>query len=69
MENENHRPQIETLAGPYEEIATSTQRETRATSLSVRKVYGKDRIRYLRCGECAREFSERKRTPPSSTRK
>lgn len=28
----------------------------------MRKVYGKDHIRYLRCRECAREFSERKNT-------
>ncbi|MCA3747609.1 MAG: IS1 transposase [Rubrobacter sp.] len=28
----------------------------------MRKVYGKDRIRYLRCSACAREFSERKGT-------
>ncbi len=30
----------------------------------VRKLYGKDRLRYLlRCRACAREFSERKNTP------
>jgi transposase InsO family protein len=28
--------------------------------LRVRKVYGKDRIRYLRCSHCGEEFSERK---------
>ena len=28
----------------------------------MRKVYGKDRIRYLRCRSCAREFSERRNT-------
>jgi len=28
----------------------------------VRKVYGKDSIRYLRCSECQEEFSERKNT-------
>jgi len=31
-------------------------------NLSVRKVYGKDHIRYLRCGSCGEEFSERKNT-------
>lgn len=31
-------------------------------NLIVRKVYGKDAIRYLRCRECRTEFSERKRT-------
>lgn len=31
-------------------------------NLSVRKVYGKDNIRYLRCNCCGQEFSERKNT-------
>lgn len=31
-------------------------------NLTVRKVYGKDEIRYLRCRCCRREFSERKGT-------
>lgn len=31
-------------------------------NLSVRKVYGRDEIRYLRCSCCAKEFSERKGT-------
>jgi len=31
-------------------------------NLKVRKVYGKERIRYLRCKECGKEFSERKGT-------
>jgi len=31
-------------------------------NLIVRKVYGQDRIRYLRCRACGCEFSERKRT-------
>lgn len=31
-------------------------------NLTVRKVYGKDRIRYLRCQACGAEFSERKRS-------
>ncbi len=34
----------------------------------MRKVYGKDRIRYLRCGACAREFSERKNTALFNTK-
>lgn len=34
----------------------------------VRKVYGKDRIRYLRCRSCAREFSERKNTALFNTK-
>ena len=32
------------------------------TNLIVRKVYGKDKIRYLRCRCCQQEFSERKNT-------
>ena len=31
-------------------------------NLTVRKVYGKDQIRYLRCQACGSEFSERKQT-------
>jgi transposase-like protein/IS1 family transposase len=31
-------------------------------NLTVRKVYGADQIRYLRCSHCGREFSERKGT-------
>jgi hypothetical protein len=34
----------------------------------VRKLYGKDRIRYLSCRSCAREFSERKRTALFNTK-
>jgi hypothetical protein len=34
----------------------------------VRKVYGKDEIRYLRCRTCSREFSERKRTALFNTK-
>ncbi len=32
-------------------------------NLTVRKVYGKDRIQFLRCRTCGEEFSERKGTP------
>lgn len=31
-------------------------------NLRVRKVYREDEIRYLRCGFCGKEFSERKGT-------
>ena len=34
----------------------------------MRKLYGKDRIRYLRCSACSREFSERKRTALFNTK-
>jgi len=33
-----------------------------ADNLSIRKTYGKDNIRYLRCCTCQEEFSERKNT-------
>ena len=36
--------------------------QTGRPHLRLRKVYGADRIRYLRCSACAREFSERKGT-------
>lgn len=32
------------------------------TNLIIRKVYGADQIRYLRCRDCQQEFSERKNT-------
>lgn len=32
-------------------------------SLTVRKTYGKDEIRYLRCRRCGTEFSKRRNTP------
>ena len=35
---------------------------TNAENLYIRKVYGKDNIRYLRCRTCQEEFSERKNT-------
>src|SRR5918911_60053 len=60
MENKNHRPPIETLACPYSDCHLYAR--TAAGNLTVRKLYGKDRIRYLRCRACAREFSERRNT-------
>jgi IS1 family transposase/transposase-like protein len=60
MEKTQHRPPIETLACPYTDCHLYSKKG--ATNLTVRKVYGKDRIRYLRCRSCSREFSERKNT-------
>ena len=60
MENKNHRPPIETLACPYSDCHLYAT--TAAGNLTVRKIYGKDQIRYLRCRACAREFSERRNT-------
>lgn len=36
--------------------------QTGQENLIIRKEYGKDRIRYLRCRKCQQEFSERKNT-------
>ena len=60
MEKENNRLPIQTLACPYKDCLLYAT--TAAGNLSVRKIYGKDQIRYLRCRACAREFSERKNT-------
>ena len=60
MEREKNRPPLETLACPYSECPLYAKYGM--DNLTVRKVYGKDRIRYLRCNGCAREFSERKGT-------
>jgi hypothetical protein len=51
---------METLACPYEDCHLYAKRAQ--GNLTVRKLYGKDRIRYLRCRSCAREFSERTNT-------
>ena len=56
----NSRPALETLACVNERCALYGQKEQ--DNLTVRKTYGKDRIRYLRCRCCGAEFSERKRT-------
>ena len=66
METQNNRPQLETLACPYPDCHLYSTKG--AGNLSVRKLYGKDRIRYLRCGACAREFSERKGTALFNTK-
>jgi len=52
------RPPIETLACINEQCELYGQRGQ--NNLTVRKTYGKDGIRYLRCQECSAEFSERK---------
>ena len=55
-------PEIETLVDlPLHNDCHLYSRKG-AGNLTVRKVYGKDRIRYLRCRACSREFSERKNT-------
>lgn len=66
MQREIHRPQIETLACPYPDCQLYASKG--AGNLYVRKVYGKDHIRYLRCSGCAREFSERRGTALFNTK-
>lgn len=56
----NTRPQLETLACVNERCESYGQKGQ--NNLTVRKIYGKDGIRYLRCQCCGKEFSERKRT-------
>lgn len=54
----NPRPQLETLACVNE--ACELYGQAGQNNLTVRKTYGKDGIRYLRCRACGAEFSERK---------
>ena len=54
------RPQLETLACVNERCEYYGQKGQ--DNLTVRKTYGQDAIRYLRCRCCGAEFSERKRT-------
>ena len=54
------RPAIENLCCLNPECKAYGQREQ--DNLTLRKTYGADRIRYLRCRTCGEEFSERKGT-------
>ena len=56
----NLRPALETLACVNERCALYGQKDR--DNLTIRKTYGKDEIRYLRCQCCGEEFSERKQT-------
>ncbi len=56
----NPRPQLGTLACVNEHCELYGQ--AGQNNLTVRKTYGKDGIRYLRCRHCGAEFSERKNT-------
>ncbi|MHB8628381.1 MAG: IS1-like element transposase [Aggregatilineales bacterium] len=56
----NRRPELETLACVNERCETDGQ--TGQDNLTVRKIYGQDEIRYVRCQCCGKEFSERKAT-------
>jgi hypothetical protein len=54
------RPDLESLCCVKKECKYFGQRGK--GNLRVRKIYGKDQIRYLRCSSCISEFSERKGT-------
>jgi IS1 family transposase len=54
------RPPIESLACVNPECEMYGQ--SGQANLQLRKTYGQDQIRYLRCGRCGQEFSERKNT-------
>ena len=54
------RPPLETLA--CINIGCELYRQKGQGNLTVRKIYGKDGIRFLRCQCCGTEFSERKTT-------
>lgn len=56
----NSRPALDTLACVNEGCTLYGQKGQ--DNLTVRKTYGKDGIRYLRCRCCGAEFSERKNT-------
>jgi len=59
-ERNTTRPPLESLACVNPDCDLHGQKW--GTNLIVRKVYGRDRIRYLRCRCCQQEFSERKNT-------
>ena len=60
METKTTRPPIESLACIAPECDLYGQPSQ--GNLTVRKVYGHEQIRYLRCTCCRTEFSERKGT-------
>jgi len=67
MEKAQHRPRIETLACPYEDCHLYSMKG--ANNLTVRKVYGKDRIRYTCAAALAPASSQSARTPRSENSK
>ena len=56
----NTRPPLESLACVNPQCDLYGQKGR--NKLTIRKVYGQDQIRYLRCHACGEEFSERKNT-------
>jgi IS1 family transposase/transposase-like protein len=59
-EKKNTRPPLESLACVNPDCDLYGQKDS--DNLTIRKVYGRDQIRYLRCRACQDEFSERKNT-------
>ena len=61
MKEKNHpRPPLESLACVNPDCDLYGKKD--GNHLIVRKIYGRDKIRYLRCRCCQQEFSERKNT-------
>lgn len=60
------RPDLNTLACVNEECHMFSQ--PGADNLVIRKVYGHDNIRFLRCRQCGEEFSERRGTALFNTK-
>jgi transposase-like protein len=60
------RPDLDTLA--CVNAACQGLRQSGQGNLVIRKVYGHDRIRLLRCGLCGEEFSERRGTALFNTK-
>jgi len=61
-----NRPDINTLTCVNEECHMFNQ--SGADNLVIRKVYGHDSIRFLRCRQCGEEFSERRGTALFNTK-
>ena len=59
-ERKETRPPLKSLACVNPDCEMYGQKG--GTNLTIRKVYGQDKIRYLRCRCCQQEFSERKNT-------
>src|SRR5262244_2033096 len=65
-ETRMQRPDVDTLACVNAECQLFSR--SGANNLVVRKVYGHDRIRLLRCRTCGEEFSERRGTALFNTK-
>jgi transposase-like protein len=65
-ETRMQRPDLDTLACVHAECQLC--RHAGANNLVIRKVYGHDRLRLLRCRSCGEEFSERRGTALFNTK-